>query len=361
MDFQSRITNARKLIKYWKADGLLIGSPANRRWLSGFTGSSGWLLITRKAAFITTDFRYWERVQSEAPLYTLVKGNGKDRLPAGMLQEGEVKRIVIESSQITLSEFDSLRSQMDGNVKWLKKRETVEPLRAVKSEEELALIRRAAAITDQAIALIPRLARPGVTERWLAWQLEREVRELGADGVAFDIIVASGPNAALPHHHPGDRELQAGDAIVVDMGALVDGYHSDLTRTFYLGGEADDAFLNVYNLVLEAQSNALRQMRSGMSCKAVDALARDVISEAGHDQHFGHGLGHGVGLEIHEQPWLSRSLPDAVVVAGSIVTIEPGVYIPGWGGVRIEDLCLLTEQGITVLSHAPKVPLIPLD
>jgi Xaa-Pro aminopeptidase len=278
-----------------------------------------------------------------------------------MLRESGAKRVAVEAGHISVAEFDLLRSQVGDSIEWLKRVETVEALRAVKSEEELALIRRAAAITDQAIDLVPQLARPGVSERWLAWQLEKGVRELGADGVAFDIIVASGPNSALPHHHPGDRELRAGDAIVVDMGALVDGYRSDLTRTFYLGSEADDTFQRVFNLVQEAQTNALTYMRPGMTSQAVDALARDVISDADHDQHFGHGLGHGVGLDIHEQPWLSRSQADAFVVAGSVVTVEPGVYIPGWGGVRIEDLVLLTDQGALALSHAPKQPLIPLD
>ncbi len=361
MDIQSRINKARALLGEWKADGLLVGSPANRRWLSGFTGSTGWLLITENAALITTDFRYWERVQQEAPLYTLVRNTSQDRLPTTMLRESGVRRVVVESSHITVSEFEALRAQAGNSFEWLKHSETVESLRAVKTEDELALIRRAAEITDQAIALVPKLARPGITEGWLAWQLEKEVRELGADGVAFDIIVASGSNAALPHHHPGNRELQAGDAIVVDMGALSEGYRSDLTRTFFLGSEADATFLHVYNLVLEAQTNALLRMRPGMTCQAIDALARDVIREADHEQHFGHGLGHGVGLDIHERPWLSPSRADEIAIFGTVVTVEPGVYIPGWGGVRIEDLVLLTEQGPVVLSRAPKEPLIPLN
>jgi Xaa-Pro aminopeptidase len=237
--------------------------------------------------------------------------------------------------------------------------ETVEPLRAVKSAEELQLIRRAAAITDSVAAQIPALIRPGMTERELSWELEKRLRESGANGTAFPIIVASGPNAALPHHASGDRMLQRGDALIVDMGAAVSGYMSDLTRSFFLGETPDAQYAAVYDAVQEAQRRALAGMRAGMTGRAVDALARDRLVEAGYGDHFGHGLGHSLGLEIHEQPRLSR-LNEKPLPAGVVLTVEPGVYLPGWGGVRLEDLVLLTEAGVEVLSACPHVGVAPL-
>ena len=231
-------------------------------------------------------------------------------------------------------------------------------MRAVKSAEEIDVIVRAAAITDAAMNQVNQLARVGMSEKELAWQLERTMREAGADGMAFTVIVASGPNAARPHHRPGERQLQAGDAIVIDMGAMLDGYHSDLTRTFYLGSEPDEQFWTIYNLVLAAQEAALAGIQAGLTGKEADALARDVIAAAGHGAHFGHGLGHGVGLEIHEAPWLSVVREKERVDAGMVTSVEPGVYIPGWGGVRIEDLALVMENGVRCLSQAAKNPII---
>ncbi len=186
------------------------------------------------------------------------------------------------------------------------------------------------------------------------------MRESGAEAIAFDIIVASGPNSALPHHHSGERRLQAGDIVIVDLGAQVDGYKSDLTRTFYLGETADDAFWDIYNTVEAAHAAAIGGIRPGVTGKDVDALARDLITAAGHGDHFGHGTGHGVGLEIHEEPRFSRLSEKTIIPAGAVMTVEPGVYLPGYGGVRIEDLVLVTSGGAEYLSAAPKSPLIAI-
>ena len=348
------------MIAEWEVDALLVGSATNRRWLSGFTGSAGWLLITPAAALVTTDFRYWEQVQQQAPVFTLIKGEPKERLPVKMIQEAGVQKLAFESAFVTVDEFDSLKRKVENGVEWVGQKSTVEPLRAIKTPAELALMRQAAALADQTMALMPQLARPGVTERQLAWELEKALREAGADAVAFDIIVAGGPHGALPHHHPGDRPLQAGDAIVVDMGANVQGYRSDLTRTFYLGNKPSAAFQEVYGLVAQAQANVLQNMRAGMISKDIDALARDLISATAYKDYFGHGLGHGVGLDIHEQPRLSQFLEKDTIPAGAVVTVEPGIYIPGKFGVRIEDLVLLGDEGAEPLSRAPKSPVIPL-
>jgi Xaa-Pro aminopeptidase len=194
----------------------------------------------------------------------------------------------------------------------------------------------------------------------VAWELEKMMREAGADSMAFPVIVASGPNGASAHHTAGDRKVQAGDTIIVDMGASLNGYQSDLTRTFYLGNEPDVKFWEIYNHVHEAQKTALSKIKAGVSGNAVDKAARDKITDAGYGKNFGHGLGHGLGLEVHENPRLSFMVDEKETLpAGAILTVEPGIYIDGWGGVRIEDLVLVTESGIEVLSHCSKNPIIP--
>ena len=263
----------------------------------------------------------------------------------------------IEGKHLSLDEFRRFRKIEQVDIRWKPISEQLEALRDVKSAEEIFVIRQAAAITDLAMSQVNQIARPGMTEKELAWRLERTMREAGADELAFPIIVATGRNAAKPHHHPTDQALKEGDSIVVDMGAAVGGYRSDLTRTFYLGAEPDEKFLTVYNLVWQAQQNAIDNTRLGLSGADVDSLARDVISAAGYGAAFGHGLGHGVGLEIHENLRLSQQNKERLP-AGAVFSIEPGIYLPDWGGVRIEDLVLLDDNGLTLLSQCPKTPAI---
>jgi Xaa-Pro aminopeptidase len=234
--------------------------------------------------------------------------------------------------------------------------QSVEPLRQIKSASEIEAIRAAAAITDQAMALVPQLVHPGINERELAWELEKTMRENGADAMAFPLIVAFGPNSALPHHQPSDRKLRVGEIVLVDMGAEFNGYKSDLTRTFFFGSAADEQFITVYDLVHSALLTAANNIGPEISSKEAHGLAMDVISDGGHREHFGHGLGHGVGLDIHEEPFLSATRPAQKISAGMVITIEPGIYLPGWGGVRIEDLVLVTETGVEAISKCPKVP-----
>jgi Xaa-Pro aminopeptidase len=358
MTTHERLARLRAALEGWGVDGLLVSDPYNRRWLSGFTGSAGWLLILPESAWLATDFRYWQQAAVEAPGYT-VHPMGERRVVAETVREVAAGRCLgVEANHLTLQAFADLQ-QVEG-VSWKPLKETVEPWRAVKTADELAMIRRAAAITDAVAARIPEMVRAGMSERELAWLVERALREEGAESVAFDVIAASGPNAALPHHHPGDRLLQEGDSLIIDMGAQAAGYKSDLTRTFYLGDEPDEQFQNIYDITLRAQEAALAGLRPGLSGVAGDALARDVISAAGHAEHFGHGLGHGVGLFIHELPRLSPLSTAAALEAGMVVTVEPGIYLPGWGGVRIEDLVLITEDSAEVISQAPKKPVITL-
>lgn len=353
-----RLQSLRTQFDEWKVDGVLITGASNRRWLSGFTGSAGQLLITRDQAIISTDFRYWEQAQQQAPAFTLYQHRRQKDDNKKFLEMGKVKRIGIEAANMSVADYETWQ-KLDG-YQWASLSPTLEMLRQVKTADEVATMRQAAAIADQAMAQMNTLARPGMSEREVAWKLEQWVREGGAESVAFPVIVASGPNSALPHHHPGERALQAGDAIVVDLGAQVAGYKSDMTRTFYLGSEPDAKFWEIYNTVLAAQTQVLENIRPGMNCKAIDALARDPITAAGYGDQFGHGLGHGVGLDIHEKPSLSRLMEKETLPDGAVTTVEPGVYIPGWGGVRIEDLVLVRESGVLSLSQCAKIPEIPL-
>ena len=357
--FEERLSTVRQKLDEWEVDGILIGSNSNRRWLSGFTGSSGQLLITADSAIIATDSRYYEQAQNEAPTFTLFKHQRTKEDNEKLFETAGAGKIGVEAQHTSLAAMSQLR-KIEG-IAWKPLPKTVEPLRQIKSEAELRQIRAAAELTDYAMSQVNHLARPGQTERELAWELEKTMREAGADATAFTIIVASGPNSALPHHRPGDRVLTLGDPIIIDMGAQLDGYNSDMTRTFYLGDEPSREFWRVYNLVLGAETAVFFHLRPDANCKAVDKVARDIINNAGHEEHFGHGLGHGVGLEIHEGPRLSPLADDdATLAAGMVVTIEPGVYIPGWGGVRIEDLVTITPTGFRRLSLCPKLPIIPI-
>lgn len=357
--YQHRLATVRTMLEAWQVDGLLVTSPANRRWLSGFTGSAGKLLITADKALLATDFRYWTQAAAEANQFTLYKQVSSQEGVEAFLRSAGITTIGVEALHVTLHEMVKYR-EIEG-ITWKKIGGDLEELRQVKSEEELKAIRAAAHITDRTMSQFPKLARPGLTERQLAWELEKFMREAGAESLSFPVIVASGPNAAMPHHRWSERAIQVGDPIIVDMGAVVDGYSSDLTRTFHLGGEPSKKFWEVYGTVDEAQRRALSEMEPGMLCREVDALARGVIAAANYKEQFGHGLGHGVGLGGHEKPQLSPLAPEtAVLLEGVVVTVEPGIYIEGWGGVRIEDLVLTTADGVEFLSHCPKTPVIEL-
>jgi Xaa-Pro aminopeptidase len=359
IDYQARLTAVRQRLDKWQVEGVLINSAANRRWLSGFTGSNAQLLITQKKALIATDFRYYAQATKQASLFTLFKHERTQADTKKFIATAGVSRIGLEAAHITLAQ--STKFEAIEGITWVPLDETIEPLRAIKTAVEHRQIRAAAAITDRVMAQVNAFVRPDMTEKELDWQLEKMIHEAGADALAFPVTVASGPNAALPHHQPGDRHLQEGDTIIVDMGTALGGYKSDLTRSFYLGNEPTTQFWQVYELVLAGHTAVFEQLKPGMSLKAIDALARDLIHGAGHEAHFGHGLGHGVGLEVHEDPFLSpKAEEDETIAVGMNVTIEPGIYIPDWGGVRIEDLALVTENGLEMISQCPKNPIIQI-
>jgi Xaa-Pro aminopeptidase len=338
----------------------LLGSSANRRWLSGFTGSAGWVIITQERALLGTDFRYWDQAAKQAAGFEQHRLSGQPGEAIKLLvQEAGVARLAIESRHVTLEEF-GLLERIPG-ITWQGVETSVDRLREVKQPAEIDAIRAAAAITDRVMAQVPSLVRPGMTEQELAWKLERNMREEGAERMAFPVIVASGPNAAMAHHAPGSRRLEAGDTLIVDMGAVAGGYNSDLTRSFYLGAGPAAQFERIYGIVLAAHGAGLAALAPGRTCREIDAAARQVIADEGYAEEFGHSLGHGVGLEVHEAPRLSFLNEQGLVPAGAVVTVEPGIYIRDWGGVRIEDLVLVGAEGPELLSLCPKQPYIPLD
>jgi Xaa-Pro aminopeptidase len=266
-----------------------------------------------------------------------------------------VKRLGFESSDLTFAAYQRLTealSQIQEGPQLVPTEGLVESLRAVKEEEELRLISKAIELNDAAFEQVSQSLRPRMTEKEVAWELERYIRENGGESIAFELIVASGPNSALPHARPSERRLRAGEPIIIDMGAKVEGYCSDMTRTICLG-EPDETFKRIYDIVLGAQLTAIATLEAGMSGEQADRLARTVIEEAGYGESFGHGLGHGLGLNVHEPPRLGKDSTDTLA-EGMVTTIEPGIYLPGWGGVRIEDVVVLEEGKAKVLSKASK-------
>ncbi|RME48762.1 MAG: aminopeptidase P family protein [Chloroflexi bacterium] len=358
-----RLAMLREKLAEAEIDVLIVSQPENRRYLSGFTGSAGVLIIGPQTAFLATDFRYYTQAAEEAPAFQLAKVGYKltDHL-ADLLAAAGAKRVGFESEHLTVAELARWQEAAP-DVEWVPTANLVEGLRAVKSADEIEKIRVAVQVADEAFTRVLQQLRPGITEREVAWMLRAEMHALGAEGVAFETIVAAGLNGAKPHYRPADREIPAGVPIVIDMGAVVDGYHSDMTRTVVIG-EPDDMFREIYGLVLEAQEKAEAHIRAGMNGVEADALARDVIEAAGHADHFGHGLGHGVGLAVHEAPRLSFTAGEAPLEPNMVVTIEPGVYLPDWGGVRIEDIGVVREDGLEILTQTPKdleAQLIPVS
>jgi Xaa-Pro aminopeptidase len=346
-------------------DALLVTDAQNRRYLSGFTGSAGQLILTPSAALLLTDFRYVEQSTAQSPDFEVVKTEGAAwPALAEQVRRLGARSVGFESESLTVDQhtrlLEALREKSP-EASLVALRGFVEDIRQVKDPAELALLRTAVLIGDRALEAVLAQLRPGVTEHEVAWRLEVEMRQRGADGLSFPTIVASGPNGALPHHRPSDRRIEAGETITIDMGCTFGGYCSDLTRTVVLG-EPDATFWKVFDIVLHAQQTCEDGLKAGMTGNAGDALARDVIAAAGHKEHFGHGTGHGVGLAIHEDPRVTYTAAgEAVIQEGAVLTVEPGVYLPGWGGVRIEDMVVVGQDRCHILTTAHKAPIVHID
>jgi Xaa-Pro aminopeptidase len=332
-------------------DALVVTYLPNVRYLTGFTGSNGVCVVGREQRDFVTDFRYVEQVEREVEGFDRIQGQ-QDLL--GDVAERLKGRVGFDDQHMTVRAHGRLGELVGEGVELVPAGGVVEELRAVKSPDEIARIRAAAALADGILEYVRERGLVGRTEREVAVDLEREMRERGAEGPSFSSIVAAGPNGALPHATPGPTEIARGQLVVVDLGCQLDGYCSDCTRTFATG-DLDDKALEVYELVERAQLEALGAIRAGAGCREVDAVARSIIDSAGYGERFGHGLGHGVGLEVHEAPRLSRLAPEeARLETGNVVTVEPGVYLPGEFGVRIEDLVTVTDNGCEILSSFPK-------
>lgn len=354
----SRLQALQQRLAEQELDALVVHQAENRRYLTGFTGTAGWPIVARSSAWLLVDGRYDERARREATGVTVVRLTGLQyEAIRECLVEAGAERVGFEAETVSVAELERLRQAVP-TVTWVATSGLVEELRAVKSEAEIQRIRSAAALTDEAFAFACQHARPGMSEKELAWATEVFMREHGADGLAFDIIVASGPNGALPHHQSSDRPLARGEPIVIDLGARLEGYCADLTRTFSLGEATDPLYREVYEIVERANRTATARLRSGLTTTEADASAREVIAGAGYGEQFVHGLGHGVGLNVHELPRLGPLAQAKELVAGMVVTIEPGIYLPGRFGVRIEDLVVVRETGAEVLSQAPKQPVV---
>jgi Xaa-Pro aminopeptidase len=353
------VDRLKQVLRERRLDAALIAaperlSPVNVRYLSGFTGSSSYLIIGQDNAYIVTDFRYTEQAEAQCPGFTVVRhGRSVERTLAEILAREDWRTVGYEPEKITHDMFLHWRDAAP-DVNFEPLNAAVEALRLVKRPEEVAAIRKAAAIADEALAtVLPTLK--GRTERECALDLEIAMLRYGAERVGFPTILVSGPRGSLPHGRPGERVMQDGDLVTIDFGACWDGYHSDETVTVAVGAVAGWQ-RDLFDLVRQAQLAGIARIRPGTRSSAIDAACRAVIGAAGYAAQFGHGAGHGVGLEIHEAPFLHSNpeAPDWVLEPGMTITVEPGVYLPGRGGVRLEDTLVVTETGYEYLTTWPK-------
>jgi Xaa-Pro aminopeptidase len=360
----NRLARLREKIAKEDLDALVVTVPENQLYVSGFNPGHAYLdatlIISRDLAWISTDSRYYEDVKQKAKDFKLFEaGYDRNKWIGGFAEETKPSIVGFEADHITVTTFKGwTKAARKAAFKFKPTTGIVSSLRVFKDPDEIAKIKRAVEITDAAFAHLVSVVKPGMTEKEGAWIIEKFMRENGAEALAF-AIVASGPNAALPHAIPTDRKFRRGEPIILDIGCRFEDYHSDLTRTIILG-EPDEQFTKVYETVLKAQKTAEKKIREGVKCKRADAFARDVIERAGYGQYFGHGLGHDVGLAVHDGGVRASysAKPKDILRADMTLTIEPGIYIPGWGGVRIEDLVVVKEDGVDILSQASKDPMV---
>jgi Xaa-Pro aminopeptidase len=340
-------------------DTLLVSTEENRRYLSGFTGedtqcdeSAGALFITQHELILATDSRYDLQAAKETDQFDIVcYREGLAKTFPDILKQLGSKRLGFESVRISVkqfSEFEAICSSENLGTELVPTENVVEQVREIKAEDEIEKTRQALSLAEKAFERMLRKIQPGMTEKRIAWLLEKELRESGAETLSFPSIVASGPNSALPHAIPGDRTWMKGEPLLFDWGARLNGYCSDTSRTLFFG-KADSTFQKVFQTVVDAQKKAIAAIRDGASTREVDRIARDHIETKGFKGKFGHGLGHGTGLAVHEAPRLSP-LKDTLLKTGMLVTVEPGIYLPDWGGVRVENQVVVQDKGAEVLN-----------
>lgn len=352
MSTQKRLSRLKRTIKKQGLNGLIISNLKNVQYLSGFSGSEGAMLITDERHILVTDFRYVEQVQEECPGIELVeRKRGLIKTLSNLVKRLRLRVLGFEAETLTFSQYSELRAAL-GRKKMVGTKGIVERMREIKDDEELGKIRESLEIAEDAFQLLKKNVRPGMTEKQVANDLELAIKEKGADGPSFKIIVAAGERSSLPHAPLTERKIAKSDMILIDWGASRRAYNSDLTRVLFLNRIGAQA-RRIYNIVLDAQKKAIDTIKEGISAREADLAARSYIEKRGYGSNFGHGLGHGIGLEVHESPRLNRT-NKKVLKKGMVVTVEPGIYVPHWGGIRIEDMVLVKEEGCEVLSRTPK-------
>ncbi len=346
-----RIENVRSLLSEYHLDGILIIGAPNRRYVTRFTGTAGAALITEKEALFITDFRYKDQAKEQVSGYEIVIQTGTiyEEI-AKRVEKLGIKKLGFEHS-LSYGDYERL-AKLLASTTLVPTDRLVEKLRIIKDETEIEIMQEAATIADKAFEHILTYIRPGVTEKEVANELEFFMRREGADSASFDIIVASGVRSALPHGVASEKKIENGELVTLDFGAYYKGYCSDITRTVAVGS-IEPKLKEIYEIVLEAQKRGVAGIKAGMTGKQADALTRDFIAEKGYGDYFGHSTGHGVGMDIHEEPRLSKTSA-TILKPGMVVTVEPGIYISGLGGVRIEDEILITADGNRSLTKAPK-------
>ncbi|WP_066637611.1 M24 family metallopeptidase [Desulfolucanica intricata] len=355
---QKRIAEIREKIKESNWDALLVMRPENRYFLSGFTGTSAALFIDLKRALLLTDFRYQEQAQQESPDYEIVLVNGSmfGKI-AEIARQNQTVTLACEGDFLTYQQFLNLKNKL-GEIVLSPQYGLIESQRLVKDEVEIQNLRKAVDLADNAYKDILNFIKVGKSEKEISLELEFLMRRAGAEKPAFTIIVASGQRSSLPHGVASEKKIQVGDLVTMDFGAVYKGYHSDITRTVVMGTPSEKQ-LEIYHIVLEAQKAALAAVRAGIRAGEVDRAARDVIESYGYGKYFGHSTGHGLGLDIHENPRLAIN-NETILKRGMVVTVEPGIYLPGWGGIRIEDSVVVEEDGCSILTNSPKEKLLEL-
>lgn len=350
-----RLDRVREATSLAGADALVVSDLTNVRWCTGFTGSAGVLVVTPEVATLVTDSRYATQAPAQiddagAPVDVQISA---DTVVAGVALLAGRTRVALEADHISWAGQQQWAAALD--IDLVATRSMITELRSVKDDAELARMQRAAEIVDEVLAEVVDLLVPGTTEREVAAALDDGMRARGASGPAYETIVAGGPNAALPHARPGDRAFVDGDLVVIDAGSVVDAYRSDMTRTFVVG-IADETATTIHDLVTRAQAAGVAAVRAGVAVGEIDQVCRSLITEEGYGSEFGHGTGHGVGLDIHELPSV-RAGNAAILQPGQVITVEPGIYLPGVGGVRVEDMVVVTDDGCRSLTRSPKISL----
>jgi Xaa-Pro aminopeptidase len=356
MEIQNRIDIVRQKLAEKEMEALLVSQPDNLFYLTGCEGLEGYLLVTSEKTVIVTDFRYLEQAERQSPHCGIfqIKGKMTEWFPI-LFSSFNIKRLGFEANHLSFAACEQITGIIKNaqvSTRLIPVEGLIESVRMVKDQKEVGHIMEAAKITGAALKHVEEILKPGFTEKSLAWEIEKFMRDSGSQPVPFDLIVQAGPNSALPHARPSDYVIHEGEPIVIDIGSKYDNYGSDMTRTFCIG-DVDDTYRKVYNTVLNAQMTAISQIKAGMTGSEADAIARNIIAKAGYGEAFGHSLGHGIGLVTHENPLISPNSTQ-ILSEGMVFTVEPGIYVSGWGGVRIEDDVVIENGQARAISSAKK-------